>query len=165
MAFSDCIVRVTLSHLLATLEAWHASFGPSSSWPGSGSSGGSGSGGHGQSRGWAAAAPARPAPLPLPFQRWDLPRGMRACADAVCLGQRPQDLYSVLQGAPHSKHTLLFAAGESSASSALDVAWRFRQSRSLFVLLVSSNHHHLPSALYPHLSVLVCCLSPPSPST
>ncbi len=34
---------------------------------------------------------------PLPFQRWELPRAVQSCTDAVCLGEKQPDLYWVLQ--------------------------------------------------------------------
>eukprot|EP00955_Chlamydomonas_euryale_P046347 353404-Chlamydomonas_euryale.AAC.11 len=63
---------------------------------------------------------------PLQHVRWDLPRGVRDATDAVCLGLRPPDLYTVLQGRsaaaggagnthPHAAQ-LLFVAGAQAPS-------------------------------------------------
>ena len=49
---------------------------------------------------------------PLPFQRWDLPRSVRSCNDAVCLGLAPTDLYSALQGVSKGRRRLLYCLGE-----------------------------------------------------
>jgi hypothetical protein len=49
---------------------------------------------------------------PLPFQRWDLPRSVRSCSDAICLGRIPTDLYAALQGVSKGGQGLMYCIGE-----------------------------------------------------
>ena len=49
---------------------------------------------------------------PVAFQRWELPRTLKGCVDAVCLGQAPRDLYSVLQGSYIDDERLVYCVGE-----------------------------------------------------
>jgi len=54
--------------------------------------------------------------VPISFQRWELPSGFGARSSAVCLGQRPRDLDSLLSGAARGRaaeHKLLIATGAS----------------------------------------------------
>ena len=64
-----------------------------------------------------AASGAKPVGVgPLPFQRWDLPRSVRSCSDAVCLGRTPTDLYSALQGVSEGNCKLSYCIGEEWVS-------------------------------------------------
>ena len=118
MAFPDSVARIACTDLLSALQSCTraavendadaaataaAALGSQLRVPDSsglfhawGLGGGRSSGGGG--RGQAAPGDRTTRVQPVPFQRWELPRAVQLCADAVCLGSPPRDLYSALQG-------------------------------------------------------------------
>ena len=121
VAFPDSIVRISCMDLLMTLKQCSlettAASKRSSERPAS--SGGSifGGWGGGRSRkaswgGIGAYEATNHDVKPIPFQRWELPRGIKGCMDAVCLGHAPRDLYRVLQGSLDDRDDLMFCVGE-----------------------------------------------------
>ena len=124
ISFPDSIARISCVDLLATLkqcsqvESMASKRGSSSGGLRGSSSGGSIFGGWGGgTRNGSWGGRGREAigheVGPLPFQRWELPRGVKGCVDATCLGHAPRDLYTALQGG-HDDVTekLAFCIGE-----------------------------------------------------
>ncbi|KAG2484394.1 hypothetical protein HYH03_016809 [Edaphochlamys debaryana] len=132
----DAVEDVTVgwSDALARLPAWELRAAATSCYAAAAAarSGTAAGGGGGGSRFglWGSSAPAGPDIKPLAVQKWEVPgavRGGSGRSCAVCVGQRPRDLYSLLQGLGSSassasgKTIFIAGGGKPACLAALEV--------------------------------------------
>ncbi|KAG2446459.1 hypothetical protein HYH02_008451 [Chlamydomonas schloesseri] len=129
VAWADALVRLAAWELRTAAASCYAAAAAAARGTGGGGGGGTASltsrfGLWGSS---ATATPAGPEIKPLAGQKWELPAALRNRTCAVCVGQRPRDLYSLLQGigtsnATATGKTIFLAGGDRPAClAALEV--------------------------------------------
>ncbi|PNW76135.1 hypothetical protein CHLRE_12g546450v5 [Chlamydomonas reinhardtii] len=129
VAWADALVRLAAWELRTAAASCYAAAAARSA-SGAGSAGGGASSLSSRFGLWGSSAPAAPAGpeiKPLAGQKWELPAALRNRTCAVCVGQRPRDLYSLLQGigtsnATATGKTIFLAGGDKPAClAALEV--------------------------------------------
>ncbi|GLI64717.1 hypothetical protein VaNZ11_008077 [Volvox africanus] len=129
VGWADAVVRLAAWELRAAATTCYAAYAAAAAVRARGVAGAPG-GGQSRFTLWGsspAAAPTGPEVRPLAVQKWEMPSGAargRSCV--VCCGQRPRDLYSLLQGIGSSSiatgKTIFLAAGKPpSCLAALEV--------------------------------------------